>query len=84
MGWTSIAGWLTLVTTEGFFAAQFISAAAVIGSDGGYEIEQWKTYLIFMAILTFTTLSNLYGDKILNKWNDFACKSSFDPIKPYF
>ncbi|KUJ22950.1 amino acid permease [Mollisia scopiformis] len=72
VGWTSIAGWLTLVTTEGFFAAQFISAGAVIGSNGTYQIKQWRTFLIFLAILTFTTLSNLYGNKILAKWNDGA------------
>jgi hypothetical protein len=45
-----------MVTTEGFFAAQFFSAAGVVGSSGGYEIKQWKTYLIFVAILTFGTL----------------------------
>ncbi|KAH8889439.1 amino acid transporter [Thozetella sp. PMI_491] len=72
VGWTNIAGWLTLVTTEGFFASQFISAAAVIASDGAYEIEAWKTYLIFMAILTFTTVANIWGNKILGRWNDAA------------
>jgi choline transport protein len=41
-GWANIAGWLTLVTTEAFFAAQFLSAAAVIGSGGSYVIEPWK------------------------------------------
>ena len=72
IGWTSIAGWLTLVTTEGFFAAQFVSAAAVMGSNGTYEIQQWRTYLIFLAILAFTTASNIFGNKTLGKWNDAA------------
>ncbi|TVY39031.1 Choline transport protein [Lachnellula occidentalis] len=72
VGWTSIAGWLTLVTTEGFFAAQFFSAAGVVGSNGSYEIKPWRTYLIFLAILSFTTISNLYGNRILAKWNDLA------------
>ncbi|KAH8691560.1 amino acid/polyamine transporter I [Talaromyces proteolyticus] len=72
VGWTSIAGWLTLVTTEGFFAAQFISAAAVMASNNRYVIESWKTYLIFLAILTFTTGSNIWGNKILGRWNDAA------------
>ncbi|GAM34453.1 hypothetical protein TCE0_015r02044 [Talaromyces pinophilus] len=72
VGWTNIAGWLTLVTTEGFFASQFISAAAVIASNGSYEIEAWKTYLIFLAILTFTTGANIWGNRILGKWNDAA------------
>lgn len=52
--------------------AQFVSAAAVIASNGNYEITQWKTFLIFIAILTFTTLSNLFGNKILGRWNDAA------------
>ncbi|KAF7562630.1 hypothetical protein G7046_g1509 [Stylonectria norvegica] len=72
VGWTNIAGWLTLVTTEGFFASQFISAAAVIASDGAYEIKAWKTYLFFLAILTFTTAGNVWGNKILGRWNDAA------------
>lgn len=72
VGWTSIAGWLTLVTTEGFFAAQFVQAASVIASGGSYEIEEWKTYLIFLAILTFTTGANIWGNRILGRWNDAA------------
>ena len=54
-----------------------MSAAAVVGSNGAYEIKQWRTFLIFLAILSFTTLSNLYANKILPKWNDGACKLSF-------
>ncbi|KAI1501940.1 amino acid/polyamine transporter I [Biscogniauxia marginata] len=72
VGWTNIAGWLTLVTTEGFFAAQFIQAAAVIASGGTYVIEAWATYLIFLAILIFTTCANIWGNKILGRWNDAA------------
>ncbi|KAI5927477.1 amino acid/polyamine transporter I [Camillea tinctor] len=72
VGWTNIAGWLTLVTTEGFFAAQFVQAAAVIASGGTYEIKEWATYLIFLAILVFTSCSNIWGNKILGRWNDAA------------
>ncbi|KAF2114462.1 choline transport protein [Lophiotrema nucula] len=72
VGWTSIAGWLTLVTTEAFFSAQFFSAAGVIGSAGGYEIQPWKTYLIFVSILTYGTVVNLFGNRILGKYNDGA------------
>ncbi|KAI1816332.1 choline transport protein [Poronia punctata] len=72
VGWTNIAGWLTLVTTEGFFCAQFIQAAAVIASNGTYEIKQWATYLIFLAVLTFTTCANIWGNRILGRWNDAA------------
>ncbi|CAJ2502377.1 Uu.00g097710.m01.CDS01 [Anthostomella pinea] len=72
VGWTNIAGWLTLVTTEGFFAAQFIQAAAVIASGGTYVIESWATYLIFLAILIFTTGVNIWGNRILGRWNDAA------------
>ncbi|KAI5858219.1 amino acid transporter [Durotheca rogersii] len=72
VGWTNIAGWLTLVTTEGFFGAQFIQAAAVIASGGGYAIEAWSTYLIFAAIVLFTTGANVWGNRILGRWNDAA------------
>ncbi|KAI0377270.1 amino acid transporter [Hypomontagnella monticulosa] len=72
VGWTNIAGWLTLVTTEGFFAAQFIQAAAVIASGGTYEIKPWSTYLIFLAIVIFTTGANIWGNRILGRWNDAA------------
>ncbi|TRX92040.1 hypothetical protein FHL15_007137 [Xylaria flabelliformis] len=72
VGWTNIAGWLTLVTTEGFFCAQFIQAAIVIASNGTYVIKQWATYLIFLAVLTFTTGANIWGNRILGRWNDAA------------
>ncbi|KAK7184754.1 choline transport protein (amino acid permease) [Paraphaeosphaeria sporulosa] len=71
-GWANIAGWLTLVTTEAFFAAQFLSAAAVIGSGGSYVIEPWKTYLIMVAVSTYGTLVNLFGNSILGRYNDCA------------
>ena len=80
VGWTNIAGWVTLVTTEGFFAAQFISAAAVLASNGAYVIQQWRTYLIFLAILCFTTISNIFGNKILGRWNDGACESRLSNV----
>ncbi|KAJ3530688.1 hypothetical protein NM208_g9215 [Fusarium decemcellulare] len=71
-GWINIAGWLTLVTTEGFFAAQFISGASVVASNGRYVAEAWKTYLIFMAILTFSTVSMITCNRILGTWNNMA------------
>ena len=89
MGWTNIAGWLAVVTTQGFFAgkysletagyldinyfvAQFISAAAVVASSGSYQPSAWQIYLIFMAILTFSTIGNIWGNRILGKWNTLA------------
>ncbi|KAI0012579.1 amino acid transporter [Xylariaceae sp. FL0662B] len=72
VGLTNIAGWLTLVTTEGFFAAQFIQAAAVIASGGAYEILAWRTYLIFLAIVSFTAGANILGNRVLGRWNDAA------------
>jgi choline transport protein len=54
-------------------AAQFVSAATVVGLSGSYQTQQWKTYLTFSAILIFTTLSNIFGNKILGRWNDGAC-----------
>ncbi|KAH6684973.1 choline transport protein [Plectosphaerella plurivora] len=72
VGWTNIVGWLVVVTVQGFFAAMFICAAAVVGSDGRFVVTQWTTYLIFLAILTFSTAGNIWGNRILGKWNDFA------------
>ncbi|KAH6894698.1 amino acid/polyamine transporter I [Thelonectria olida] len=72
VGWTNIAGWLTVVTTQGFFAAQLISAAAVVASSGAYEATAWKTYLFFLAILSFGTVGNIWGNRILGRWNDLA------------
>lgn len=89
----NIAGWLTLITTEAFFAgvlprlcpcpspltnlgliAQFLSAAAVIGSKGTYQITEWNTYLIFLAVSTFSTALNIFGYRILGVWNEGACE----------
>lgn len=86
-GWVNIAGWLTLVTTEAFFAAQFLSAAAVVGSGGSYVIQPWKvrlsrgtkdkadiqkTYLIMVGVSTYGTLANLFVNSILGRYNDYA------------
>lgn len=50
----------------------FICAAAVVASDGRFAVTQWNTYLIFLAILSFATAGNIWGNRILGKWNDFA------------
>lgn len=55
--------------------AQLISATGVIASEGRYEIKQWSTYLFILAIITFATASNIWGNKILGRWNDAACES---------
>lgn len=75
VGWISITGWLTLVTTEGFFCAQFISAASNLASNGSYQVKAWKTYLIFFGVLCFGTLFNVFGNRALGRWNDGACES---------
>ncbi|KAH7390440.1 choline transport protein [Cadophora sp. MPI-SDFR-AT-0126] len=72
VGWLSIVGWLTLVTTATYFAAFFITAAIIVATNGTYESAPWKVYLIFVAIIVFTTVSNLYGNKIMCHWNNAA------------
>lgn len=57
--------------------AQFVSAASVIASNGRYEAEAWKTYLFFVVILTFATVSNIWGNRILGRWNDAARKCPY-------
>ncbi|EGR51030.1 amino acid transporter-like protein [Trichoderma reesei QM6a] len=55
-----------------YFGSQFISAAAVVASNGAYQITPARTYGIFVAVLVFTTVANIWGNKILGKWNDVA------------
>ncbi|RFU80534.1 choline transport [Trichoderma arundinaceum] len=72
VGWANIVGWLVVVTVQDYFGAQFISAAAVVASNGSYQITAAKTYGIYVAILVFTTVTNIWGNRILGKWNDAA------------
>ncbi|KAI9147294.1 Choline transport protein [Paramyrothecium foliicola] len=72
VGWINIFGWLVIVTVQGFFAAQFICGASVVASNASFVVTKWNTYLIFLAILTFATVGNIWGNRILGKWNDFA------------
>ncbi|KAH6975734.1 amino acid/polyamine transporter I [Ilyonectria destructans] len=71
-GWVNIAGLLTLGTTGVSFSAQFISAAAVVGSGGRYTPEPWSTYLFGLAVLTFATAVNIWGNRILGGWTNLA------------
>ncbi|KAM0741843.1 hypothetical protein ACQRIT_004700 [Beauveria bassiana] len=72
VGWTNIAGWLIVVTVQGYFAAQFISAAIVVASNDLYQITAARTYGIFLAVLTATTAINIWGNNILGRWNTGA------------
>ncbi|PTB39096.1 uncharacterized protein TrAFT101_008103 [Trichoderma asperellum] len=72
VGWANIVGWLVVVTVQDYFGSQFISAAAVVASNGSYQITAAKTYGIFVAILVFTTVANIWGNRILGRWNDAA------------
>ncbi|KAH8123490.1 amino acid transporter-like protein [Trichoderma asperelloides] len=58
--------------TERWRKPMFISAAAVVASNGSYQITAAKTYGIFVAILVFTTVANIWGNRILGRWNDAA------------
>ncbi|KAF4946103.1 hypothetical protein FSARC_14273 [Fusarium sarcochroum] len=72
VGWTNIAGWLTLNTTAAYFGARFLAAAAVAGSGGTYEITQWGTYLMFVAVSIVGVFLNIFAYPILNRWNEGA------------
>jgi choline transport protein len=71
-GWANIFGWLSVITVQAFFAAQFICAAAVIASYEEFVITQPKTYGIFMAVLVFGTIVNIWGNRILELWSKAA------------
>ncbi|KAF9875142.1 amino acid permease [Colletotrichum karsti] len=72
VGWINIAGWLTLNTTAAYFGARFLAAAAVAGSGGTYQITQWSTYLMFVAVSIIGVFLNIFGYPILNRWNEGA------------
>ncbi|KAM5376442.1 hypothetical protein ACJZ2D_005496 [Fusarium nematophilum] len=72
VGWTNIAGWLSLNTTAAYFGARFLAGAAVTGSGGTYEITQWGTYLMFVAVSIIGVFLNIFGYPILNRWNEGA------------
>jgi membrane protein YdbS with pleckstrin-like domain len=56
-------------------SARFLAAAAVAGSGGTYEITQWGTYLMFVAVSIVGVFLNIFAYPILNRWNEGACKS---------
>jgi hypothetical protein len=60
--------------------AQFICAAAVIASYEEFVITQPKTYGIFMAVLVFGTIVNIWGNRILELWSKAACEYSRLPF----
>ncbi|KAH7161493.1 amino acid permease [Dactylonectria macrodidyma] len=72
VGWVNIAGWLTLNTTAAYFGARFLVAAAVVGSGGAYQITQWSTYLMFVAVSLIGVLLNIFAYPIQNRWNECA------------
>lgn len=72
VGWVNIAGWLTLNTTAAYFGARFLVAAAVVGSGGSYQITQWSTYLMFVAVSIIGVLLNIFAYPIQNRWNEGA------------
>lgn len=55
--------------------ALFLSAATVVGSDFTLAIQPWQTYLFFLLISTIAIVLNIFGYRILGKWNEGARKS---------
>lgn len=45
-----------------------------MGSGGHYEITEWRTYLIFVAVSLFGVLLNVFGYHLLGRWNEGACE----------
>jgi amino acid transporter len=54
--------------------ALMLSAAAVAGSGFTFAIQPWMTYLFFLAISLFAILLNIFGYRILGRWNEGARK----------
>ncbi|KAF9768445.1 hypothetical protein IL306_014265 [Fusarium sp. DS 682] len=54
------------------YQPRFLAAAAVVGSGGSYEITQWSTYLMFVAVSIVGVFLNIFAYPILNRWNEGA------------
>ncbi|KNB12705.1 hypothetical protein FOXG_20695 [Fusarium oxysporum f. sp. lycopersici 4287] len=50
----------------------FIAAAIVVASGRSTPVDSWTTYLVFLAIITFSTIVNIWGNSILGPWSNFA------------
>lgn len=57
------------------FEALFLSAATVVGSNFTLVIQPWQTYLFFLAISTVAIMINIFGYRILDRWNEGACEA---------
>ncbi|KAH7210291.1 amino acid permease-domain-containing protein [Fusarium oxysporum] len=55
-----------------FSLAMFIAAAIVVASGRSTPVDSWTTYLVFLAIITFSTIVNIWGNSILGPWSNFA------------
>jgi choline transport protein len=56
------------------YPARFLAAAVVMATAGDYQISQWSTYLMFIAISIVGVFLNIFGYPILNRWNEGARK----------
>lgn len=54
----------------------FLSAATVVGSNFTITVQAWQGYLFFVLISTIAILVNIFGYRILGKWNEGARTST--------
>ncbi|KAK7207821.1 amino acid/polyamine transporter I [Myxozyma melibiosi] len=70
-GWIQLAGLLCMGSTALFQVGEFVAGMAVLNNEN-YEIKQYQIVLITYACCLINTVINLFGNKILNRINDFA------------
>ena len=87
-GWTSIAGWLALMTTEGFFAGKhhiherytpllmlyrsIFATCCCGGTEWCLRDGAVENVYSLCSHSTFATLSNIFSNKTLGSWNNGA------------
>lgn len=76
-GWSNIIGQITLVCSIDFTAAQFISVALFVGSDGSINLSTGAQYGILWALVLLHGVISSFGTRILARLNVFYAVLNF-------
>jgi hypothetical protein len=75
-GWISVFGWWLGLASVCNFVASMILAMAVLWYPG-YSIERWHQWMVYVGLCWSTVALNVFGSKIIPKFNQFICGSFF-------
>ncbi|KAK9246128.1 Hnm1p [Lipomyces tetrasporus] len=72
-GWIQLAGLLCMGSTALFQVGTMIAGLAILNDDdGSYECKNWQVVLMCWATCVVCVLINMFGNHILNRFNDVA------------